>query len=214
ICALSAIAIPPALYYAWHNFAHIQRRWQDWVAGTADGTGYQTFMSMVALGSGGPYGMGLGQGQAKLFFLPDSHTDFILAIVGQEIGIIGTGAILLLFVLWTVEGMRLVALASSRFERLLAFGIVILLGLQAAFNMAVVTASIPPKGISLPFVSFGGSGLCVAWAATGLLVAISRNCASAGGAEESEMAEEPLNMPAPALAPIAAEEEADKRLAA
>jgi len=200
MAALAAIAMPPAGYYVWHNFAHIQRRWQDWVAGTADGTGYQTFMSKVALGSGGPYGMGLGQGQAKLFFLPDSHTDFILAIVGQEIGIIGTGVILFLFALWVVEGMRLARLAASRFERLLAFGIVMMIGMQAAFNMAVVTASIPPKGISLPFVSFGGSGLCVAWAATGMLVAISRSQLHAGGRIGEDQPAEVLEIDAPSAA--------------
>lgn len=166
--------IPPAAYIAITKMDYIASRIQAWQAGEKDGKGYQIWMSKVALGSGGLTGMGLGEGVSKLYYLPEAHTDFILAIAGQELGLIGTVVIVLLFGVLVYEGMRLVKHAPSKFTALVAYGVTAVLGLQAAFNIAVVTASIPPKGISLPFISFGGSGLCVALAMIGALVSITR----------------------------------------
>ncbi len=166
--------IPPAAYIAITKMDYIASRIQAWHAGEKDGKGYQIWMSKVALGSGGLTGMGLGEGVSKLYYLPEAHTDFIFAIAGQEFGLIGTCVIILLFGVLVYEGIRLVKHAPSKFTALIAYGITSIIGLQAVFNIAVVTASIPPKGISLPFISFGGSGLCVALAMIGALVSITR----------------------------------------
>ncbi len=166
--------LPPAAYIAIAKMDYIASRIHAWHSGDKDGKGYQIWMSKVALGSGGLTGMGLGEGVSKLYYLPEAHTDFILAIAGQELGLVGTVVIILLFAILVYEGMRLVKHAPSKFTALVAYGITAVIGLQAVFNIAVVTASIPPKGISLPFISFGGSGLCVALAMIGTLVSITR----------------------------------------
>ncbi len=176
---------PPAAFYGLTHFQHITKRVHAWYTGTTSGAGWQPFMSKVALGSGGTTGVGLGQGYAKLYYLPDAHTDFILAIAGQELGLLGTLFIVSLFGILVIAGMRLTRYARDRFGTLLAFGITMMIGLQAAFNIAVVTATIPPKGISLPFVSFGGSGLCVALFGVGLLVSISRRAAITESADNA-----------------------------
>jgi len=174
VAVLVAAGAPPALYYGLTRLAHIRQRWDAWVAGANTGAGWQPFMSKVSLGSGGPTGVGLGAGHAKLYYLPDAHTDFILAIAGQELGLVATLLVVALFAVFVCAGMRLVRQAPDRFGALAAFGITMMIGLQAAFNIAVVTASIPPKGISLPFVSFGGSGLCISLAGVGILLSIIR----------------------------------------
>lgn len=167
---LALIALPPAGYYVFTHFDHVHRRIEAWLQGTSEGSGYQIMMSKLALGSGGIWGMGLGQGTAKLYYLPEAHTDFIFAVAGQELGLVGALGIVLLFGIFVIQGIRLILCLEDRFSQFLAFGITFLYGLQAAFNIAVVTASIPPKGISLPWVSFGGSGLCVALASVGFLL--------------------------------------------
>ncbi len=167
-------ALPPAVYIGLTKFDYIMARVNVWLEGAKDGKGYQVWMSKVALGSGGLTGMGLGQGVSKLFYLPEAHTDFILAIAGQELGLCGTLFILSMFAIFVYEGIRLVRYAPDKFSALCAFGFTAFIGLQAAFNIAVVTASIPPKGISLPFISFGGSGLCSAMIAVGLMISITR----------------------------------------
>lgn len=177
---------PGVLYYGLTKFDHITARVDAWWQGATDGAGWQPWMSQVALGSGGLTGVGSGQGAAKLYFLPDAHTDFIYAILGQEFGIAGTMLVLSIFCFFVVEGMRLVRYAPDRFGALLAFGIVLQIGFQAAFNIAVVTATIPPKGISLPFVSFGGSGLCVSLAGLAMLVSITRRVPQAAEVEIKE----------------------------
>ncbi len=166
--------LPPGVYVAITKMDYIASRIQAWIDGEKDGKGYQIWMSKVALGSGGLTGMGLGEGVSKLYYLPEAHTDFILAIAGQELGFIGTVVILLLFGILVYEGMRLVKHAPSKFTALVAYGVTAVIGFQAVFNIAVVTASVPPKGISLPFISFGGSGLCMALAMIGALVSITR----------------------------------------
>lgn len=175
VASLAIVAIPPAIIIGITKFDYILSRVEAWHSGSKDDKGYQIWMSKVALGSGGLSGMGLGDGVSKLYYLPEAHTDFILAVAGQELGLCGTLFILLLFVAFVCEGIRLVRNLPDRFSALCAFGIIAVIGLQAAFNMAVVTASIPPKGISLPFISYGGSGLCMAMIAVGVLVALTRN---------------------------------------
>lgn len=137
-----------------------------------DGAGYQVVHSLLSLGSGGILGKGLGAGQQKLYYLPEADTDFILAVIGEEFGLIGVLAVILLFVILIREGMRISVGAKDLFGGLLAFGITIMIALQAMIHIAVVTASVPTKGITLPFVSSGGSSLFVALAAVGVLMNI------------------------------------------
>jgi len=146
---------------------------------------YQVKHSLTALGSGGLFGLGLGASGQKLKFLPESHTDFILSILGEELGLAGTIAILLLFVALLWSGMGMVWRTRDPFGFLLGAGIIMSLSFQAALNIAVVTGSAPTKGIPLPFLTFGGSGLCVTLAQVGILLSIDR-AREADGAEAPE----------------------------
>jgi cell division protein FtsW len=142
----------------------------------ADAAGYQVRQGLVALGSGGLLGRGLGAGTAKLFFLPEGSSDFILPVIGEELGFAGTLLIILLYAAFVRAGARvcLKCIERDRFAFLMSLGVTLWVGLQAAINIAVTTACAPTKGIALPFVSLGGSGLVVLFAATGILYAASR----------------------------------------
>jgi cell division protein FtsW len=139
-----------------------------------DGAGFQVIQSLTALGNGGAMGHGLGGSLQKLYFLPEPGSDFILSIVGEELGLVGTLGVIALFTLFVVEGMRISGRARDAFGSLLAFGITCTIGLQAAINIAVVTASVPTKGIALPFISAGGSSLLFSMAGVGILLNIAR----------------------------------------
>jgi cell division protein FtsW len=144
--------------------------WKD-----ASNAGFQITQSFLAFGSGGPFGVGLGEGKQKLFFLPEAHTDFVLALVGEELGLAGTGAIILLFALFVVRGFQIAARARMPFGRYLGIGITLLIGGQALVNAAVATGMLPTKGLTLPFVSYGGSSLVISLLAVGILLNISRD---------------------------------------
>ncbi|MDR2392035.1 MAG: putative lipid II flippase FtsW [Planctomycetota bacterium] len=165
---LAAPAVPVGAWYGMARYDHIIRRIEDWLSGAAS----HTNASKIAIGSGGLWGVGLGQGPAKLDYLPEAHTDFIFAIIGQELGLMGTLSVIALFVMLVWQGMGISARAEDRFGSLLAFGITLLIGGQAIFNIGVATGLLPPKGISLPFVSFGGSGLVVFYSMAGLLASV------------------------------------------
>lgn len=141
----------------------------------ASDAGFQITQSFLAFGSGGLFGVGLGEGKQKLFFLPEAHTDFVLALVGEELGLIGTGAIVLLFALFVVRGFQIAARARMPFGRYLGMGITLLIGIQALVNACVVTGLLPTKGLTLPFVSYGGSSLVVSLVGVGILLNISRD---------------------------------------
>ncbi len=173
---LVAPAAPAAVWYGYSKFGYIQNRIHSWAAGDS----FHTNVSKLAIGSGGVWGMGLGQGTAKLDYLPEAHTDFIFAMVGQETGLAGSLSLAALFCILVWQGLLISRAARDRFGSLLAFGVSVLLGGQAAFNMGVVTGLLPPKGISLPFVSFGGSGLVVFFAMTGLMVSVTREPRAGG----------------------------------
>jgi len=136
-------------------------------------TGFQSVQSVLALGSGGLFGVGLGQSIQKYQWLPEAHTDFIFAIIGEEVGLIGTLFVLTLFCLLAYRGYRAAMRAPDTFGLLLATGITTWLIFQAFVNMAAVTLTLPTTGIPLPFVSFGGSSLSVSLTAVGLLLNIS-----------------------------------------
>jgi cell division protein FtsW len=176
---LALVGAPGALGlvgFAFFKLGYILNRIHAWsdLDADASGVGYQIRQAVIALGSGGPYGLGLGESRQKRLFLPDGHTDFIFALVGEELGLIGTLALVVLYAVLVVLAIKTVQRAKDRFSFLLGTGLAFALGLQAALNMAVATASIPPKGIALPFVSFGGSPLLFCAAATGLLARIAR----------------------------------------
>jgi cell division protein FtsW len=138
------------------------------------GGGYQLVQSLLALENGGLFGVGLGQGKQKLLYLPEGHTDFVLALVGEELGLIGTSGLLALFAIFVCKGFRVAALAPDLFGRYLALGITMLLGIQALINAGVVSGMLPTKGLTLPLVSYGGSSLLVTMLAIGILLSIAR----------------------------------------
>ncbi len=136
--------------------------------------GYQLVQSLYALGSGGLWGAGLGDSRQKLFFLPDAHTDFIMAIAGEELGFAGLTLIFALLGLFFWRAMRVAFLQQDLRDRLTAFGLSLILGLSMVLNMAVVMGVAPPKGLPMPFFSYGGSSLLATLICVGLLLNISR----------------------------------------
>jgi cell division protein FtsW len=138
-------------------------------------TGYHIIQSLYALGSGGVFGLGLGRSREKFLYLPEPHTDFIFAILGEELGFIGTVTVVLLFFLFAWRGYKVAISAPDTFGSLLAAGLTTMISLQAMMNIAVVTASMPVTGIPLPFVSYGGSALLFTMAGVGVLLNISRH---------------------------------------
>lgn len=150
------------------------------------GQGYQIIQSMIAFGSGGVTGLGLGEGRQKLFYLPAPHTDFILATVGEEFGLIGLWIVLGLFVFLLYRAFRISILAPDRFGRLLGFSLATLLALQILINAMVVMGLLPNKGLALPFLSYGGSSALLNFLTVGLLLAISRSLQKRNSATESD----------------------------
>jgi cell division protein FtsW len=140
-----------------------------------DGLGLQQWRALIALGSGSIEGLGLGNGKQKRGFLPESVTDFIFPNIGEELGLYGTGFVLLLFVGILLAGISIAKNAPDRFSRLLSFGITVTLALEAIINMGVTTALLPNKGLPLPFVSYGGTNLLFAMAGIGILMNIHRH---------------------------------------
>ena len=139
------------------------------------GSGFQVNQSFLAFGSGGPVGVGLGEGKQKLFFLPEAHTDFVLALVGEELGLVGTVAVMVLFAVLVLKGFQIAGRARESFGRHLALGIALLIGTQALINAGVATGLLPTKGLTLPLVSYGGSSLLMNLLAVGILLSISRD---------------------------------------
>ncbi|HEX6190352.1 MAG TPA: putative lipid II flippase FtsW [Pyrinomonadaceae bacterium] len=147
----------------------------------AQGTGYQVVQSLIAVGSGGQNGLGFAQGRQKLLFLPFAHSDFIFAVIGEELGLIGALIVVIVFAVFLWRGMRAALRAPDRFGMLLGIGIVVGIVAQAMLNISVVLALLPTKGIPLPFISYGGSSLVPTLAAVGILLNISQS-AGRGGA--------------------------------
>jgi cell division protein FtsW len=143
--------------------------WND-----AQGTGYQLVQSLLALGSGGFWGKGSGQSTMKMHYLPESETDFIFSIFGEEMGFLGSIVLLALFFALTFRSYRIAMRSGQWYGTLLAAGVSLMLGLQVLINLGVVTGLLPTKGIPLPFVSSGGSSLVVTLAAVGLVLNVSR----------------------------------------
>ncbi len=138
------------------------------------GVGHQAYEAMIALGSGGLTGLGLGNGRQKLGFVAQHHTDFILSIIGEELGLVGTLAVVLAFIVLVICGIYIARHARDTFGTLLVLGITVLIGLQAAINIGVVTSALPNKGIPLPFISYGGSSLLMMLTCVGVMLSVAR----------------------------------------
>lgn len=138
------------------------------------GSGYQVSQSLIALGSGGPLGVGLCESREKLFYLPAEHTDFIFAVLGEEAGLKGTLLVTGLFLLFGARGFKIAGQTKDSFGRLVAAGISVMISGQALLNMCVVTSSVPATGVPLPFISYGGSSLALNLLCAGILLGISK----------------------------------------
>lgn len=141
---------------------------------TAQGAGFQLIQSFIALGAGGGWGVGLGEGRQKMYYLPQAHTDFIFAVVGEEFGILGGVVVVALFCVILFRGMKIAHDEPDPFASLLAVGLTASLSFQALINMAVVIGLIPTKGLPLPFLSYGGTAIMMSMAALGALLALGR----------------------------------------
>ena len=138
-------------------------------------TGFQIIQSLVAFGKGGVLGQGLGIGEQKLFYLPEAHTDFIFSVIGEELGLVGVLLVAALFLLLVLCGIRIALQCQEPFGRNLAFGLSLLIGLEAFVNLAVCMGLLPTKGLALPFISYGGTSLVVCLLAVGILLNISHS---------------------------------------
>jgi cell division protein FtsW len=150
------------------------------------GPGYQVWQAILAFGSGGLNGLGLGNSRQKMFYLPEAHTDFIFPIVGEELGLVGTLAVLACFAALVACGVIISLRAPDLFGQYLGLGVVLLIALQALINIGVVTAWLPTKGLPLPFISFGGSNLMMNLVAVGVLLSIYRHGSVEPQGEEQE----------------------------
>jgi cell division protein FtsW len=139
------------------------------------GSGFQIIQSFLAIGSGGLLGRGLGGSKQKLFYLPEPHTDFVFAVIAEELGLIGGVTVVALFMVLIWRGLRAGLRAPDRFGAYLALGLTTMLATEALVNLGVVTGSLPTKGLPLPFVSFGGSALFMTLLSTGVLLNISQH---------------------------------------
>jgi cell division protein FtsW len=142
------------------------------------GDGFQVIQSLIAVGTGGVFGRGLMAGVQKLFYLPYPETDFIYAVIGEELGLLGTTFILACFCVIAWRGLRTAMRAPDRFGTFVALGITAMVTVQAFFNMSVVLGLAPTKGIPLPFVSFGGSSLLISMLSMGILLNISQHAST------------------------------------
>jgi cell division protein FtsW len=149
------------------------------------GYGFQTIQLLIALGSGGVAGLGLGASRQKFFYIPSSHTDGVFAVVGEELGFIGAIAVLALFAVLVYRGFRVIARTRDDFGSLLATGIVCWIAYQALINVGGITRTIPMTGIPMPFLSYGGSALAALLAAVGILLSISRRMDTQPAAERN-----------------------------
>jgi len=166
----------PLLYFAIFHVGYRRERILTFLNPWADAQkiGYQIVQALLALGSGGLFGKGLGASRAKLFFLPEPYTDFIFSIIGEELGFLGASLIVFLFVVIAWRGLRIATRAPNQFGNLLAAGITFLITFQAVLNISIATACLPTKGITLPFLSYGGSSLVFSLMGVGILLNISR----------------------------------------
>jgi cell division protein FtsW len=177
--AVGAAAGLPALLLLIMNASYRQARLMAFLHPDSDpqGAGFQLLQSLIAVGSGGFTGVGLMESKQKLFYLPEAHTDFIFAVISEELGFLGATVVIVLFAMYAWRGLRAAFTAPDGFGRMVALGVTAMVVFQALINFAVVLGMMPTKGIPLPFVSYGGSSLLVMLLATGVLLNISQQAA-------------------------------------
>ena len=176
----TVLAMAPAIYVVLMSADYRRRRilafWDPWA--DPQGDGFQIIQSLLAVGSGGVFGRGLMSGVQKLYYLPEPHTDFIYAVIGEELGLVGATCILICFLVIAWRGLRIASRTQDAFGAFLALGITTMIGVQALVNMSVVLGMMPTKGIPLPLVSAGGSSLLINLLGMGILLNISQHEAS------------------------------------
>jgi len=171
---LAAAFIPVGVLLIWHKGYRLARLtafldpWKD-----ADNTGFQIIQSLLSFGSGGTFGLGIGDGMQKLFYLPEPHTDFILSIIAEESGFIGVTIVIVMFMLFVLRGFMISLKAPDLFGTLLAAGLTMVIALESFINIAGVMGIIPLKGLALPFLSYGGTSFVMSMTVVGILLNIS-----------------------------------------
>jgi len=185
--AFTAAAAVPLTWFVLMSADYRRRRllaflnpWEDPL-----GDGFQIIQSMIAVGTGGLFGRGLMEGVQKLFYLPEPHTDFIYAVIGEEFGLVGTTLVLAAFVVIAWRGLRIASRAPDSFGSFLAIGVTAMVAVQAFINMSVVLGLMPTKGIPLPFVSAGGSSLVINLIGVGILLNLSQHASTAHQVDEA-----------------------------
>jgi cell division protein FtsW len=158
--------------YRWQRLTTFLDPWRD-----ARNSGFQLVQSLLAFGAGGAFGVGLGAGRQKMFYLPEAHTDFVFAVIGEELGLAGTLLVLGTFALLAASGLRLAARHVDPYAANLALGLTGMIVLQAGVNMAVTVGLLPTKGLALPFLSYGGSALVANLIEMGILLSVAREAA-------------------------------------
>lgn len=190
--------VPPALLAVcalaisfWNDPMRL-RRIMAWLHPEAnkEGAGWQAYQAMIALGSGGWTGLGLGNGRQKLGFIPEHHTDFIFSIIGEELGLIATIAVVVIFIALVICGIFISSRSRDTFGLLLGSGITFMIGLQAFINIGVVTSTLPNKGMPLPFISYGGSNLLIMLLSVGILLSIARQAVEPAKKKSNPFGEE------------------------
>jgi cell division protein FtsW len=176
VLALGVPALAGLIYIEAYRMRRVLTFLDPWA--DPQGAGFQIIQSLIAVSTGGVTGRGLMAGVQKMHYLPEPHTDFIFAVVGEELGLVGTTAVLLVFLVILWRGLSISLRAPDRFGSLLALGITAIIGLQALVNMSVVLGLMPTKGIPLPFVSSGGSSLLISLMAMGVLLNISQHASA------------------------------------
>ena len=173
---IAAAAASPVLYYMLFHVAFRRARMLAFINPELDpkGAGFHILQSLIAVGTGGLQGQGFMEGKQKLFYLPEQHTDFIFAVISEELGLIGSVLFVVAFAVFCYRGLRAAWNTRDPFARLLAVGITAMIGIQAFFNISVVLGLLPTKGIPLPLVSYGGSSLIVSLASVGVLLNITQ----------------------------------------
>ena len=180
VLGAAALAIPAVvllMFGAAYRRARLTAFMDPWA--DPQGTGFQLIQSLIAVGTGGITGRGLMQGVQKMFFLPEPHSDFIYAVISEELGLIGATAVLICFCVITWRGLRVASNAPDTFGAFLALGLTTMISVQALVNISVVLGLLPTKGIPLPFVSAGGSSLIINLLGMGVLLNVSRHASSA-----------------------------------
>jgi len=168
------LSMPVVLWLIWQTDYRLKRWWtftNPWE--DPQGLGFQIIHSFLAFGSGGIFGVGLGNSKQKLFYLPEPHTDFILSIVAEELGLVGLVTIIILFCILIMRGIKIALGARDLYTTYLALGIISFIGLQVLVNMGVVMGLLPTKGLTLPLISYGGSSLVINLLGIGILLSIS-----------------------------------------